>query len=353
MISLLILNLYFVTTLRQYRFAKLMKTCALFVALILATPAFAQTSIDFLQAGRDYTNLFYDGNANEIWMNLSPEMKKVFNDSDTILGMRLRMKDQYGPESAVIDENVTVQGEFVQYRRVVIFQKDDSPMTLQWTFDRKGVVVGFFVRSEVTGESHFLNYRDKVALRLPFKGNWLVLAGGRSVAENHHAVSVDQRFAADLMPIKHGRIFSNEGTRLEQYYCFGQAILSPAAGTVVQATDGIPDNPVNAPLATPPAGYMVVIDHGNSEYFFLAHLKLGSLKAKVGDKLQAGQRIGNCGNSGNSPVPHLHIHMQNTPILFEGEGLPMQFQNYLANKKFVSTGEPKIGQTIRNKKPPK
>ena len=155
MISLLILNLYFVTTLRQYRFAKLMKTCALFVALILATPAFAQTSIDFLQAGRDYTNLFYDGNANEIWMNLSPEMKKVFNDSDTILGMRLRMKDQYGPESAVIDENVTVQGEFVQYRRVVIFQKDDSPMTLQWTFDRKGVVVGFFVRSEVTGRKSF------------------------------------------------------------------------------------------------------------------------------------------------------------------------------------------------------
>ncbi len=336
--------------LRQYHFENFMRKFALFVALLLATPAFAQAPIDFLQAGRDFTNFFYDGKANDIWANLSPEMKKVFNDSDTILGMRLRMKDEYGPETAVTDEKVTVEGEFVHYRRVVMFQKKDTPITLQWTFDRNGIVVGFLVRSEVTGESHFLNYQDKVALRLPFKGNWLVLAGGRSVAENHHAGSVDQRFAADLMAIKHGRIFSDEGTRLEQYYCFGQPIFSPGAGTVVHITEGIPDNPINAPLATQPAGNLVIIDHGNSEYSFLAHLKLGSIKVKAGEKVQAGQRIGNCGNSGNSPVPHLHIHMQNTPVLFEGEGLPMQFQNYFANKKFVSTGEPALGQTIRIKK---
>src|SRR5579863_1047688 len=104
-----------------------MKTRALVLALILATPAFAQTSIDFLQAGRNYTNLFYDGKANDIWVNLSPDMKKLFNDSDTILGMRLRMKDQYGPETAVIEEKVTLQGEFVQYRRVVMFQRNDMP----------------------------------------------------------------------------------------------------------------------------------------------------------------------------------------------------------------------------------
>ena len=122
---------------------------------------------------------------------------------------------------------------------------------------------------------------------------------------------------------------------------------------MVQVTDGIPDNPINAPLATPPAGNLVIIDHGNSEYFFLAHLKLGSIKVKAGDKVQVGERIGNCGNSGNSPVPHLHIHMQNTPVLFEGEGLPMQFQNYVANRKFVNAGEPELGQTIRNKKYPK
>ena len=68
-----------------------------------------------------------------------------------------------------------------------MFQKITTPMMVQWTFDHTGLVVGFFIRSAAGGESHFLDYNDKVALRLPFKGNWLVLSGGRSVAENHHA----------------------------------------------------------------------------------------------------------------------------------------------------------------------
>jgi murein DD-endopeptidase MepM/ murein hydrolase activator NlpD len=70
---------------------------------------------------------------------------------------------------------------------------------------------------------------------------------------------------------------------------------------------------------------------------------------KTGDKVQAGQKIGQCGNSGNSPVPHLHMHMQNTPDIFKGEGLPMQFRNYLANKTLVDSAELKSGEMIRNK----
>jgi hypothetical protein len=344
-------RLYFVTALRQYHFEKFMKTCALFVALILATPVFAQTKIDFLQVGRDYTNLFYDGKAHDIWLNLSPEMKNVFTDEQAILGMRFEINEQYGTETAVVEEHVVLQGEFIVYQRIAMFQKITTPLTVQWSFDNAGVVVGFFIRSLVPAESQFLDYKDKVALRLPFKGNWLVLAGGRGVTENHHAGTLDQRFATDLTTIKHGRIFSGDGARLDQYFCFGRPILAPAAGTVVEVNDGIPDNPINAPFASPPAGNDVIIDHGNSEYSFLAHLKLGSVKVKVGDKLQPGQKIGQCGNSGNTSVPHLHIHLQNTPVLFMGEGLPLEFQNYLANKKFVRTGELERGQIIRDKQP--
>ena len=212
------------------------------------------------------------------------------------------------------------------------------------------MVVGFFIKANVAADSQFLDYKDQTSLRLPFKGNWLVLSGGRTVDENHHASSIDQRFAVDVAAIKHGRTFSDEGTRLEQYYCFGQPILAPAAGTVVDVTNGIPDNPINAPFDSPPAGNFVVIDFGNSEYVFLAHLRLGSLRVKIGDKVHQGQRIGSCGNSGNSPVPHLHMHMQNTPVLFKGEGLPMQFQNYTADKKFVSAAELTAGKSLRGQK---
>jgi murein DD-endopeptidase MepM/ murein hydrolase activator NlpD len=340
-----------VNTLRQYHFEKFMKTCALFVALILAVPVFPQSKIDFLQEGRDYTNLFYDGKARDIWLNLSPPMKKVFTEADAILGMRWEINEQNGAETAVIEEHVLLQGEFILYQRIVMFQKVTTPMMVQWSFDNAGVVVGFFIRVTAAGESQFLDYKDKTALRLPFKGTWLVLAGGRSVAQNHHAISVDQRFAADITAIRHGRIFSGDGTRLEQYFCFGRNILAPATGTVVEVHDGTPDNPINAPFASPPAGNFVMIDFGNSEYSLLAHFKLGSIKVKAGDKVQPGQTIGKCGNSGNTSVPHLHIHLQDTPVLFEGKGLPMEFQNYLADKKFVNTGEPVSGQILRDKQP--
>jgi len=125
-------------------------------------------------------------------------------------------------------------------------------------------------------------------------------------------------------------------------------VLAPGAGTVVEAKDGIPDNIVNFPNASPPEGNHVIIDHGNGEYSVLAHFKLGSLTVKTGDKVAPGEKVGECGNSGNSAMPHLHVHLQNTPVIFKGEGLPMQFQNYTADKKFVNSGEPERGQIVRN-----
>jgi hypothetical protein len=328
-----------------------MKTFVLIAALTFVTATFAQKKIDFLQRGRDFTNLFYNGKTSDIWMNLSPQMKKLFGGEDGILGFQLQIKGESGAETAVIGEHVSLQGGVVVYERMVTYQKSVTPMLVQWTFDPDGSVLGFSINSTVPAQSNFIDYQDKAALRLPFQGNWLVVSGGRSFPENHHANSLDQRFALDLAAIKRGRLFSGDGTRMEQYFCFGRPILAPADGTVVQVHDGVPDNPINAPFATTPPGNYVVIDLGNSEFIFLAHFKLGSFMVKAGDQVRAGKKLGKCGNSGNSPVPHLHVHMQNTPVLFGGEGLPMQFHNYLAQKKFVSAGELENGQTVRHKKP--
>jgi murein DD-endopeptidase MepM/ murein hydrolase activator NlpD len=35
--------------------------------------------------------------------------------------------------------------------------------------------------------------------------------------------------------------------------------------------------------------------------------------------------IGLCGNSGNSSEPHLHYHLQNTPIIQDGTGMKCRF----------------------------
>ena len=40
------------------------------------------------------------------------------------------------------------------------------------------------------------------------------------------------------------------------------------------------------------------------------HLRQGSVRPKVGDRMQPCDPIGEMGNSGNSAEPHLHLHVQ-------------------------------------------
>ena len=73
---------------------------------------------------------------------------------------------------------------------------------------------------------------------------------------------------------------------------------------MVVAEDGHPDHPDNT---AGPAGNHVIIDTG-TERIVLAHLTPGSVQVQPGDRVSAGQQIGNVGSSGNSTEPHLHIH---------------------------------------------
>jgi murein DD-endopeptidase MepM/ murein hydrolase activator NlpD len=63
-----------------------------------------------------------------------------------------------------------------------------------------------------------------------------------------------------------------------------------------------------------PYGWVMAIDHGNDISTWYAHLS--SFSVKKGDKVEAGQKIGEVGNTGRSTGPHLHfeLRIRNTPI---------------------------------------
>jgi len=94
-------------------------------------------------------------------------------------------------------------------------------------------------------------------------------------------------------------------------------------------------------------GNYVIIDHGNDEFSVLAHMITGSIPVHPGEIVEKREMIGLCGNSGNSTEPHLHYHLQNSPSISSGEGLPAQFRNYYADDLFVVMGEPLRDQVIR------
>jgi murein DD-endopeptidase MepM/ murein hydrolase activator NlpD len=75
-------------------------------------------------------------------------------------------------------------------------------------------------------------------------------------------------------------------------------------------------------------GNHVVQDIGNGRYAFYAHMQPGSITAKVGDVLKAGDVVGKLGNSGNSDAPHLHFHIMDSPDPLRSNGLPFVFDSF-------------------------
>ena len=139
---------------------------------------------------------------------------------------------------------------------------------------------------------------------------------------------------------------SEDGSKNRHYYCNSQRILAPGKGRVVEVMSHIFENTPKQQGKTP--GNYIIIDHENGEYSFLAHLKRGTIMVQVGERVQSGQLLGLCGNSGHSSEPHLHYHLQNTPIWYRGEGLPAQFARYRMNGKRVIRGEPVLDDFVEH-----
>jgi murein DD-endopeptidase MepM/ murein hydrolase activator NlpD len=142
-----------------------------------------------------------------------------------------------------------------------------------------------------------------------------------------------QRFAADIVKLgPDGRLFDGPPDQVASYPGYGIPVLAVAAGVVVAAVDDKPDQvPFAAvPPVTPAdiAGNHVVLDIGGGRYVFYAHLRPGSVRVSVGDRVRPGERVGQLGNSGNSDLPHLHLHVMDSPSPLGSDGLPYVLRSF-------------------------
>lgn len=167
-------------------------------------------------------------------------------------------------------------------------------------------------------------------VRLPTDAPMRVLWGGDDLEHNRHATMPDQRWAYDLVV----EPALTKSSRLEDYGCWGTAVVAPVSGKVHLAHDGeedhVPGRPSNELRA--PLGNHVVLEWPSGGFLVLAHLRKGSVVAREGETIEEGAPIGACGNSGNTSEPHVHIHAQrqdprNRPVNFS-EGLPLFFRDH-------------------------
>lgn len=147
----------------------------------------------------------------------------------------------------------------------------------------------------------------KLFPELPVFGEWTV-SQGIDGAVTHKE---DWKYAWDfVITDDKDKEYSNTGLALEDYYCFGTPVVAPLDGEVVRVIDNIPDNLIGETNLKENWGNSIIISHGEGLFSSLSHLKMNSIKVRKGDNIRKGQTIAQCGNSGRSPLPHLHFQFQ-------------------------------------------
>jgi murein DD-endopeptidase MepM/ murein hydrolase activator NlpD len=161
-------------------------------------------------------------------------------------------------------------------------------------------------------------------------------------------------------------MYKDSPYKKENWYGYGVPIYATAAGTVYDSANDaagnefkdkevvygdIPKDQIYKQMG----GNYVVIDHGNGEFSYFAHMKAGSVRVKKGDHVTAGQQIGELGFAGDAFIPHLHYMLIDNPDVLKAESLPSYFHHFrrvLGSKvENVSIGQIDSGDIVEPQKP--
>ncbi|KUK78119.1 MAG: Cell wall endopeptidase, family M23/M37 [Proteiniphilum acetatigenes] len=99
----------------------------------------------------------------------------------------------------------------------------------------------------------------------------------------------------------------------EEFYCYNKPVLAPADGYIYMISNITDENAIDNVNTEKNWGNSIVINHLNGLYTQMNHLKKDSFRVRIGDYVKKGTVVASCGNSGRSPVPHLHFQVQLSP----------------------------------------
>lgn len=180
--------------------------------------------------------------------------------------------------------------------------RDASPRTVDFVAGSPEVNLSYF-RTRVPRFGRQLSTR----LALPFSGRWTVTQG----VDGAHTHAGLWRHALDFEVLDaEGTSHRGSGTDLRDYACYRLPVLAPADGRVVKVVREVPDNPPGHRNPDDNWGNLVLLQHAPSLYSLVCHLAPGTVDVAEGQQVRQGTRLGLCGNSGRSFVPHLHLQLQ-------------------------------------------
>lgn len=309
---------------------------------------FVFNEVEDIEKGRKLQNLLKTKQLDSIYNSMSEDFQQAIKGIVNFKELSYSLEPKLGKKINILDEASFDEAGIVSYYEISRFENMPS-VTFKWVW-KDSTILGLSINpTPEPAESQYQHYQTKTELYLPFEGSWYTAWGGNEAYLNKHVQSSNQRFAFDFLKANDGKLLKGDKRQENSdFYSYGAKISAPGKGVVVTVLDTVHDNNLGQINEKVPPGNHVVIDHQNGEYSFLAHFKKGSIKVQEGDKVQAGDLIGLAGNSGRSDVPHLHYHLQTEIGYNEGEGLPIQFTQYVENGQEIQNSSPQRGYFVSN-----
>ncbi|MFF5257753.1 M23 family metallopeptidase [Actinomadura viridis] len=224
------------------------------------------------------------------------------------------------------------------------------------------IVLGLFLSFAPLGRSE----REPVVLRSPVHGRWMPVNSPADKVPSHGTHELGQTYAIDLVHVPDPAVKWTAlrrrpiAARPETFPAFGRPVMAPADGVVVRVGGRQRDHwsrnswpalvylMIEGMLFRQPLSFLtlsagrfvlgnhVVLDLGDGVYAVFAHLRRGSPRVAKGQRVRAGDVLGEVGNSGNSSEPHLHFHLMDARSDLVAAGVPFAFA-------YESDGEVRTG----------
>jgi murein DD-endopeptidase MepM/ murein hydrolase activator NlpD len=204
------------------------------------------------------------------------------------------------------------------------------------------------------------------AYAFPLRGAWFQ----RSVPNvtSHHRWNAQTEYAMDYFRLdSSGSPSHGSGDTATDFYGFGEPVYAADSGTVVAVVnDAVQDYATHrhragesdddygrrvsranmmAMVADPYRGTIgnyVTIAHANGQYSMYGHLKTGSVSVTTGSRVARGEQIGQVGDTGDSPLAHLHFQVADGPDPLHARSIPFRFSD-------IPADDPDLGQFVEGK----
>jgi murein DD-endopeptidase len=246
---------------------------------------------------------------------------------------------------AIVDANVVTGAELAPIaprKRAIIFVDVDTTSAVESIDQRLSYrVEKTSAKEQVESAPLAMRRASPTLIAPPLRGGpWVAIhsplwpRGHRRVFYNVDGKErLPARFAIDWIKVDdQGRFSAGDEDIVSSWYGYGADVLAVADAIVADVRDGMHE-PARISQRTKhvpaeDAGNYVTLRLADGHYAFYEHLKQGSIRVAIGDKVRVGEVIGHLGFSGESTGPHLHFHIADSNSPLGAEGLPFEIRQF-------------------------